>query len=614
MRPEEEFKKSTGDIKLIVNAAAKDMYSHDIGDVPHIMTKTFFETHPDFVVQPLSRDEICRVLAFAYEKKMPVIPRGAASWGFGGVIPTQGGIVIDLSPFRKILCLDVKNKIVTVEAGARWSDIDILAKKDDLCLMSYPSSKFSTVAGWIATGGYGINSYRYGHISKQIVSMTVVTPVGDIKKMTPVDPDFSYFISTEGTCGIIVEVTLKLREQPKKSYAHIFYFPTDEDAFDFIAQAVRQKTAANVIRFVDVNHMRETNEILHAHVFMEKAGVLVEFSSPGDERNFLDFVKTIGNYEQAPDYAACYLWNERLFGMKAKRLGPTLLASEAILPIAASAAFIKKAKRLGSNYGVIMCIDAYILDQTQALIMTTFLCDSRKMKYFVHMPLVSMLTQIAVSMDAQPYGLGIWNAAFVNHLYSKDRQSEFKAYTAKVDPDGIMNPGKFLRLKSKFLNIPALAFHPLFFGLSMNLLILLSPVIGKIATIIFGKDKKIDVLDLDLELCTHACAKCGNCIAVCPAYLVTRNEAVTAKGKVALAKKLIAGKPVTQEEATTAFMCMHCHACEDICQTNLDLITLWDDLERRLEAKFGRPDDRIKEFLKTVDDSQEYWDMVERNS
>ncbi|MCX5900948.1 MAG: FAD-binding protein [Proteobacteria bacterium] len=612
MRPEEEFRNSAGDIKIISKAAEKDMYSHDIGDVPHIMTQTFFQTQPDFVVQPQSMDEIRRVLAFAHEKKMPVIPRGAASWGFGGVIPTQGGIVIDLSPFRKIISLDVKNKTVTVEAGARWSDIDILAKKDDLCLMSYPSSKFSTVAGWISTGGYGINSYRYGHISKQILSMTVVTPVGEVKKLTPADPEFSYFISTEGTCGIIVEVTLKLRDLPKNSYAHIFYFPTDKDAFDFVAQAARQKTAANVIRFVDANHMRETNEIMHANVFKEKAGVLVEFSNPGDEQNFLDLVKKFGNYEQSPDYAACYLWNERLFGMKAKRLGPTLLASEVILPIADSAAFIEKAKKLGSNYSVEMCIDAYILDKTQALIMTTFLCDSRKMKYFVHMPLVSMLTQTAVSMGAQPYGLGIWNAAFVNHLYSEDRQSEYKAYTAKVDPNGIMNPGKFLRIKSKFMNIPALAFHPLFFGLSMNLLILLSPVIGKIATMIFGKDKKIDALDL--ELCTHACAKCGNCIAVCPAYLVTRNEAVTGKGKVALAKKLIAGEPVTPEEAATAFMCMHCHACEEICQTNLDLMTLWDALERRLEANFGRPDDLIKEFLKTVDGSKDYWDMVERNS
>ena len=196
MRPEEELKKIDSDLKVIDNDEEKDMYSHDIGDVPHILTKTFFETQPLFVVQPKSLQEIQTVLAFASEKKIPVIPRGAASWGFGGVIPTQAGIVIDLSPFRKIISLDVMNKVVTVEAGARWSDIDILAKKDDLCLMSYPSSKFSTVAGWISTGGYGINSYRYGHISKQILSMTVVTPVGEVKKLTPSNPEFSFFIST----------------------------------------------------------------------------------------------------------------------------------------------------------------------------------------------------------------------------------------------------------------------------------------------------------------------------------------------------------------------------------------------------------------------------------
>jgi glycolate oxidase iron-sulfur subunit len=129
---------------------------------------------------------------------------------------------------------------------------------------------------------------------------------------------------------------------------------------------------------------------------------------------------------------------------------------------------------------------------------------------------------------------------------------------------------------------------------------------------IFGKDKKIDALDL--ELSTHACAKCGNCMAVCPAYLVTKNEAVTSKGKVALARKLIAGQPVTAEEAANAFLCMQCRACEEICQTNLDLISLWDALERRLEATYGRPEERIREFLKEVDGSTEYWEMVERNS
>jgi Fe-S oxidoreductase len=146
----------------------------------------------------------------------------------------------------------------------------------------------------------------------------------------------------------------------------------------------------------------------------------------------------------------------------------------------------------------------------------------------------------------------------------------------------------------------------------MSLLSLFSPVIGLIIIMIFGKNKKVD--RLDFELTTHACAKCGNCIAVCPAYLVTKDEAVTAKGKIALAKKLSEGKDITPEEAAKAFMCMKCKACEEICQTNLELMTLWDTLEKKIESRYGRPEKDIIEFLKKVDESSEYWDMVEMNS
>ena len=612
----EEFKKIAGDIKIIDKEEEKEMYSHDIGDVPVIMTKTFFTTQPDFVVQPKNAEEIKKVLEFANEKKVPVIPRGAASWGFGGVIPTNAGIVVDLSPFRKILYLNKEQKTITVEAGARWSDIDILAKKEDLCLMTYPSSKFSTVAGWIATGGYGINSFRYGHLANQIVSMTVILPSGESRKITPADPDFIYFVSTEGEFGIIVEVNLKLRDVPQASYPHLFYFPSDDTAFEFIEKFVKNKDARNarpdVIRFLDEIHLGDINELMHSNVFKKSAGVLVEFSSPEDDEKFLKAMAQTGNLDEAPRYVASYLWNERLFGMKTKRLGPTILASESIIPIASAAGFIKKAKKLGGNFGVEIFIDSYILDEKMALIMTNFLCDSRKKKYYIALPLQQMLTQTAVSMGAEPYGLGIWNGAFINHLYSAEKKRDLLAYKAKVDPNNIMNPGKFFKIRSKFCNIPALVFKPAIFSFSINLLILLSPIVGKIATMFLGKDQKVD--NLDFELTTHACAKCGNCIAVCPAYLVTGNEEVTAKGKIALAKKLIDGRNITKEEAENVFMCMHCKACEEICQTNLELMMLWDALEKRVEAKFSQPEEKINEFLKKVDDSKDYWEMVDRNN
>jgi FAD/FMN-containing dehydrogenase/NAD-dependent dihydropyrimidine dehydrogenase PreA subunit len=616
MKLAEKFKKIAGDIKIIDKDEEKEMYSHDIGDVPAIMTKTFFEIQPDFVVQPKNAEEIKKVLAFANEKKIPVIPRGAASWGFGGVIPTKAGIVIDLSPFRKIIYFNKPQKTVIVEAGARWSDIDIMAKKEGLSLMTYPSSKFSTVAGWIATGGYGINSFRYGHLINQIVSMTVITPEGVSKKITPTDPDFTYFVSTEGVFGIISEVNLKLRDVPQASYPHLFYFESDKDAFMFIDKFIKTGMAGqlnpNVIRFLDENHLNDINEIMHSKVFKKKAGVLLEFSDSEHDQRFLKFMEQIGGTEEAPRYIASYLWNERLFGMKTKRLGPTILASETIIPIAAAAGFIEKAKRLGVHFGVEVFVDSYIIDEKSALIMTNFLCDSRKLKYYINLPLAMMLTQTSVSMGAEPYGLGIWNAPFINYLYNSNKKKALEAYKAKIDPNNIMNPGKFFSVKSKFLSIPALVFRPGVFGFFMKIMIALSPIIGKIAILLLGKHKKVD--NLDFELTTHACAKCGNCIAVCPAYLVTKNEEVTAKGKIALAKKLIEGKKVTREEAENVFMCMHCKACEEICQTNLELMMLWDALEKRIEGKFGRPEDKISEFLKKVDESSDYWEMVERNS
>jgi FAD/FMN-containing dehydrogenase/heterodisulfide reductase subunit C len=606
----EELKKHLGDVRIIDGINDREMYSHDIGDLPPFMMKILFRNMPDLVVQPKSIGEVQSIMIVANENRVPVTTRGAASWGFGGVIPVKNGIVIDMSPFRKIAPIDVINKTVTVEAGARWSDIDITAKQYGLCLMTYPSSKFSTVGGWISTGGIGINSFKYGHLSKQIESIKIVTAAGEIRQFSPSDSEFDYYISTEGIFGIVVEVTLKLRDIPYGSYPHLLYFSSDREAFSFVSGLVKELDQGsfnpNVIRFLDENHLNDTNKTMGVDIFEKRAGVLVEFGNPEDDEEFTRYIEE-KKIEETPRYVANYLWNERLFGMKAKRLGPTILASEVIIPVKSAASFIEKAKKIGSNFGVEVSIDSYIIDKNEALIMATFLCDSRRMKYYMNIPLVSILTKAALNLGAKPYGLGLWNAAYINQLFDERTKHELRDYKNRVDPNNILNPGKFFNAGTK--GIMKVVFLPGVFGFLMNMMIGLSPVLGKIITMFLGNEKKVDKLDYELSL--HACARCGSCIAECPAYLVTGNEAVTAKGKIALARKLLKNQPVSQDEAWNAFLCMHCKACEDICQTNLELMSLWDILEETLEKKYGRPEAQIKEFLIKVDENDEYWDMVE---
>ena len=154
----------------------------------------------------------------------------------------------------------------------------------------------------------------------------------------------------------------------------------------------------DTIRFLDENQMADINQIMRSGIFKKSAAVLVEFSSSDDEGLFQHFMTRHGNIEEAPGYVASYLWNERLFGMKTKRLGPSILASEVIIPIKSAAAFIEKAKKIGTNFGAEICIDCYIMDSNKALIMATFLTDSRRKKYFINIPLVAILTRAAVAL------------------------------------------------------------------------------------------------------------------------------------------------------------------------------------------------------------------------
>ena len=91
--------------------------------------------------------------------------------------------------------------------------------------------------------------------------------------------------------------------------------------------------------------------------------------------------------------------------------------------------------------------------------MANFLCDSRKKKYFISFAAVSMLTQTAVSMGAEPYGWVSGMPHLLIHLYTPKRNLTCWPTKQSVDPNNIMNPGKFFGINSKFFNIPAFIFR-----------------------------------------------------------------------------------------------------------------------------------------------------------
>ncbi|MBN1762452.1 MAG: FAD-binding protein [Methanomicrobia archaeon] len=584
----------------------RELYSMDIGDVPFV--KRLFDTTPDLVIQPGSVEALKKIVRFANDESVAIVPRGSASSGLGGVVPTIRGLVLDFSAMNRIFALNraaAEEATLKVQAGVRWSEIEEFLKDEDLSVRAYPSSFFSTVGGWIATGGYGIGSFRFGHLRDHIESIEVMFTSGEITSIRSGDEEFARFFGTEGQFGIILSATLKLRKRPKKSLPHLLYFGSTEAAFSFVRDLIQQAEITPYhIKYVDAAHLGEVNRILDEDLFSEKDAVLVAFEDEKEELSFLAFAEIRGIH--AEDYLAKYLWHERLFPMKRRGCNKTPLACELVMPLESVVPFLNTLKRKIRSYRVDLNVESHIVSDREALVMLTYASDVRELRaYLAHLTLIPVLTRLGLKFGGVPYGVGIWNSPFLSDKYDKETLRSYRAYKRAVDPWNILNPNKFFAVRTKWANIPGLLFRPFIFRMLVRFARLIAPVLATP-----GSTTECGAEESVLEKAAYSCVKCGSCAAHCPAYTVTNEASVIPKNKLMLAKKLLAGGKIAKGDSDKVFLCTHCGMCREICQNDLDLPAAWLELEERLGNRFGRPDEAIRDFVATTESSERYWRLV----
>jgi FAD/FMN-containing dehydrogenase/ferredoxin len=582
----------------------RELYSRDVGEVPFV--DHLFETTPELVVQPKSAAALQKIVAFARTEQLALFPRGAGSSGLGGVLPTEKGLVIDLSAFHEIIALNREAETVTVQAGVRWSELEEFLRHEELALRAYPTSYFSTVGGWIATGGYGIGSFTYGHLRDQIDTLEVLFPSGEIASIHSDDERFARFFGTEGQFGIILTATLRLRKRPRKTVPHLIYFESPESALGFVAELLRADIAPYHLKYLDAAHLREKNELLGEELFAERDAVLVAFEDAAEELKFLHLSENRGI--PAEKYLAHYLWHERLFPLKRRSESPTPLACELLIPLSQIGPYLQRAKRAARRYAVELEAEAHLVGKDEALLLLTYASDVRQLRsYLMQLTLIPILTRLGSTFGARPYGLGIWNAPFIADTIDWETQKRYRAYKKEVDPQNLLNPHKFFAVRPRRSRGAGLLFRPRSFKLLTRLAASISPVLATTR----ARTERVGEYSI-LEKAAYSCMRCGSCAAYCPAYLITHEEAVVPRSKLMLARKLLSGDSVTKAEAEKTFWCMQCGLCRAVCQNDLDLLTAWSELEEKLEAKFGKPEEAILQaFVTRAEASDAYWRFVD---
>ncbi|MGI5834964.1 MAG: FAD-binding protein [Chloroflexota bacterium] len=644
----------------------RELYSRDLGDIPKWLEKALFRTTPFLVVQPKTADEIATTLTFASKNKMAVVPRGIASTAFGGPTPTRNGIVLDLSPMDGILEVSTEPyPTVTVEAGARFGKLQEQLESQGYTLPVYPSNRLGTVAGWLSSGGFGVNGLKYGHVGRWVEAIEVATMDGRIRSLSKNDEDFDLFIGSEGQLGVITRATLRILPLSPVRAPHLLSFDSAEAAFDFALELDKKGVRPATITYISTELLQSLN-LLHRwdHVDVqgdgqnyepnryqpylpERPSLLVYVDDAETESSLQAVLRDHPEIAQADRSKAGHMWSERFFPMKIRRLGPSLLAGQVVLPAEKAAAFLKDASDTAKKWGIDLAVEAHLLStdlgpsssgghssRLHALTIPMFLTDRKQLSYLAHTVFVSLLDRLGSRWHGQPYNLGIWHAPFANEKLSKERVQRLLDAKRLLDPQDLLNPGKFPTVRSRFMGLTGLLFQPRLFKIGMDFVSLLTPAMGVLtknstkggAGIRVSPPAQMEFdprfhvsphpLDFDtvpleqLSLTADQCTSCGNCISVCPAYLHTKDERTTARAKLWLARRLVEGKAVDPEEAQQAFLCMRCRACAEVCQTQLPLMLGWEQLEYLLAERFGRPEEAIRRFLVEIERNRSYYRMV----
>lgn len=178
---------------------------------------------PELAVQPRSTEEVAKIVKICYENNIPVTPRGAGTGLAGGAVPICGGVLIDLSKMNRILSYDMENFVVNIEAGVLLNDLAEDCTSRGMLYPPDPGEKFACVGGNVATNAGGMRAVKYGATRDYVRAMTVVLPTGEITKLgatvSKTSSGYSLLnlmIGSEGTLGIITELTLKIIPAPKE--------------------------------------------------------------------------------------------------------------------------------------------------------------------------------------------------------------------------------------------------------------------------------------------------------------------------------------------------------------------------------------------------------------
>ncbi|MFW9919844.1 MAG: NADH-quinone oxidoreductase subunit NuoB, partial [Candidatus Thorarchaeota archaeon] len=339
---------------------------------------------------------------------------------------------------------DKENLSVLVEPGLSWSNLQFELNRQDLDLRCYPSSGLAaTIGGWVAQGGDGIGSLKYGNINENVLEFEVVLPDGKIIKSRDTD----LFCDTEGILGIITKVRLKIKPlMPLKVI--VASFPENYQMVLAMEKVLEDGPLPYTIKFEESKYTDLKKKVWDADepvpVPVHPGTVMVAYEGTDEEiEEGFEVVRHVTaeyNGVVYDEHVAAHEWHDRFYPMRVKKAGPTLVVGQAFAPLENLEAILSdfQFEQASAQAG----IDGYVTSRSGVTIMGYFLEDERRMFFMLSWSQSFVIFKIAQRHGGHPHGIGIWFANYAPQYFGTRRLAKIRAAKLQYDKNEISNPGK----------------------------------------------------------------------------------------------------------------------------------------------------------------------------
>lgn len=562
------------------------LYSHDIAAMPSLFKPLIGKTIPDVVVQPQNEEELTELVGWASEKKIPVVPRGKGSSGYGGIIPTRKGIVIDFYRMKDVISVDVKNETVTVQPGITWEQLDRRLKPKGLIIRLYPTSyPSSSAGGWLAQGGAGIGSYEYGWFSDNVVRARVVLPGGEVEELS--GKDLEVIADAEGTTGIISQLTIRVQKLTEIGVAAIAC-PNAHHLYRIFQDFIDQNLPIWSLVFINprMAEMKNRSPVRMHHgrpaeekVILPAAYIATLAFREGDREKVMSKLPEIVKKCQGEILSqkiADHEWENRFRLMIVKRLGPSLIPAEVVVPMDKLGEVMEEIEQQ-VNQPVVK--EGVIIKEgkdgkPEAVLLGFIPSDQRKFSYNFVFGLVLTIMKIAEKYGGRPYSTGLYFTSKIKSIMGKERVERLKAFKKRVDPKKILNPDKVMggKLVGKVINL-AKVIEPLVRPFGNN-------VITQVGERL---EKPVRGIPPDVAWYAYSCSQCGYCLDECDQFYSRGWESQSPRGKWYWLREYMEGRVKwDQFMVDTIIVCTTCEFCDLRCSAALPIESSWMKLRGKL--------------------------------